>query len=175
MMRVAGLLLLVAFSWLPDCKGEGAPAAFEKFIPPIPPPGGPLQLEEMCTAANDGKRFAVEGYLQLPGNTMLRDGKADLAFYARIDGNGRGAGRSFRVDVTSPGDIEDLWAAATDKRGISMKTASIDPDALRIKVKGGVATPRDKIKLTIDVTAIKHYQTGAITACRYQFAKAERV
>ena len=29
--RFAAVVLV--FSWLPDCKGEGAPGAFEKFVP----------------------------------------------------------------------------------------------------------------------------------------------
>ena len=174
-MRSVGVLVLAAIAWLPDCKGEGAPGTFEKFLPPLPYKPG--IFEEMCTSDNDGKRFWIDGYLQLPSSLSISDGKTRLDFFARIDGNGRGSGRSISVDVTSPGDIDDLWASAMGKKsaGFRSQKAQIDPDALRINAKNGVATARDKIKLTFDVSAIRHFQTGAITACLYQFARAEKV
>ncbi|MBO0766496.1 MAG: hypothetical protein J2P50_18170 [Hyphomicrobiaceae bacterium] len=174
-MRSVGVLVLVAIAWLPNCKGEGAPGSFDKFLPPFPPPATGPRLEEMCSAANDGKRFWLEGYMQLPTNITIRGSKTGLDFYAQIDSDGRGAGRSLRVDVTSPGDIEDLWASATGKKGIAIRTGKIDPDALRIKAGDGVATPRDKIKLSFDMTAIKQPQTGEVTACRYDFARAAKI
>jgi hypothetical protein len=174
-MRSVGVLVLAAIAWLPDCKGEGAPGTFEKFLPPLPYKPG--VFEEMCTSDNDGKRFWVDGYLQLPSSLSISDGKTRLDFFARIDSNGRGTGRSISVDVSSPGDIDDLWASATGKKsaGFRSQKAQIDPDALRINAKNGVATARDKIKLTFDISAIRHFQTGAITACLYQFARAEKI
>ena len=114
---------------------------------------------------------------QLPSGLSIDNGKTRLDFYERIDGSGRGSGRSFMVDVTSPGNIDDLWASATGKKlaGFRSQKAHIDPEALRINASNGVATARDKIKLTFDVSPIKQYQTGEITVCLYQFVKAEKV
>jgi len=174
MARKTGVLL-VAFPWLLGCKGEGEPGTFDKFLSPVPYKPG--VVEEMCSVANDGKRHWLEGYLQLPSSARIEKGKTSLYFYNRIDGNGRGAGRSISIDVTSPGDIDDLWASASGKKsgGFRTQKAEIDPDALRIRAKNGEATARDKIKLTFDTTVIKHFQTNAITACTYQFVKAEKV
>jgi hypothetical protein len=93
------------------------------------------------------------------------------------DGNGRGTGRSIRVDVKTLGDIDDLWAGAQGKKGAGFRTqkGQIDHDALRIRVNDGAATARDKIGLTFDINAIKHYETKAITACTYHFVKAEKI
>ena len=79
--------------------------------------------------------------------------------------------------MTSPGDIDDLWESAKGKKpgGFRSQKAEIDPDALRIRARNGEATARDKIKLTFDITPIKHFQTNEITACTYQFIKAEKV
>jgi hypothetical protein len=175
MMRSVGVLLLAAIAWLPDCKGEGAPGSFEKFLTPFPYKPG--VFEEMCSRDSDGKRFWLDGYLQLPSSLSISEGKTRLDFYARVEGNGRGAGRSISVDVTSPGDIDDLWASATGKKssGFRSQKAQIEPEALRINAKNGVATARDKIKLTFDISTIRHFQTGDITACLYQFAKAEKI
>src|SRR5215470_2060448 len=128
MTRKMGILLL-ALPWLAGCKGEGDPGTFEKFIS-----SKPGVVEEMCSVANDGKRHWLEGYLQLPSSARIEKGKTSLYFYNRIDGNGRGAGRSISIDVTSPGDIEDLWASATGKTpgGFRTQKAEIDPNALRI-------------------------------------------
>ena len=168
-------VLLLALSWLVGCKGEGEPGAFEKFITPFPYKPG--VHAEMCSNANDGKRFWLEGYMQISGSIRIEKGKTTLSFFERIDGNGRGRGRSISVDVTSPGDIDDLWDSAKGKKGAGFRSqkGEIDPDALRIRAKNGEATPRDKMKLTFDQTAIKHFQTNEITACTYQFVKAEKL
>jgi len=166
-------VLFVVFPCLIGCgKGDGAPGAFEKFLPLA---GG--VREEMCADATDGKRYWLEGYLQLPRSFSIDKGKASLDFFARVDGNFRGAGRSMRVDVTTPGDIDDLWASAEGKKlaGFRREQAKIDNDALRIRVKDGSATARDKIKLTFDVNAVRNYLTKEITACLYPFVRAEKV
>jgi hypothetical protein len=108
---------------------------------------------------------------------VFSDGRTSLYFYDRLDGNGRGTGKSISIDVAIPGDIDDLWATATGKKGSGFRSekGKIDPDALRVRAKNGTATARDKIKLTFDVSAIKHFQTGEITTCTYRFAKAEKV
>jgi hypothetical protein len=170
--RIAAVLLV--FSWLPDCKGEGERGTFEKFLS-----SGGLGSEEMCSAANDGKRIWLEGYLQLPPSFSISGGKTNLAFYPRIDGNGRGSGRSIRVNVTAPGHIDDPWASATGKKTVGFRgqQGQIDPDALRIRARNGVATARDKVKLSIDVE-----RRGPISpqdknppTCSYHFARAEKV
>jgi hypothetical protein len=168
-------VLLPAFLLLSGCKGEGEPGTFEKFLAPAPYKPG--VVEEVCSNSDDGKRFWLEGYLQLPSSARIEKGKTSLYFYNRIDGNGRGAGRSISIDVTSPGDIDDLWASATGKKGAGFRSqkAEIDPDALRIRAKNGEATARDRIKLTFDMTPIKHFQTNEITACTYQFVNAEKL
>jgi hypothetical protein len=172
--RLAAVVL--AFSWLPDCKGEGDPGgSIDKFVAPFPYKQGVHAL--MCSTANDGRRYWLDGYLQLPSNLSISDGKTSLYFYDRLDGNGRGTGKSISIDVTTPGDIDDLWASATGKKGSGFRSekGQIGPDALRVRTKNGPATARDKIKLTFDVTAIKHFQTGEITTCTYRLAKAEKV
>src|SRR5262245_28506649 len=163
-------IVLAAIAWLPDCKGEGvAGGSIDKFLTPVPYTQG--VHAEACSKDNDGKRFWLDGYLQLPSSLSIRDGKTSLDFYAKVDGNGKGAGRSISVDVRTPGDIDDLWAAATGKRGSGFRSekGQIDPDALRIRAKDGPATARDKIKLTFDVTAIRHFQTGEISTCTHEF------
>jgi hypothetical protein len=168
-------VVFLAFAWLPDCKGDGEPGAFDKFLTPFPYKPG--VHAEMCSNANDGKRFWLEGYMQLPTSLRISGGKTTLDFYARLDGNGRGAGRSISVDVTSPGDIDDLWASAKGKKsgGFRTQKAEIDPDALRIRAKNGEATARDRIKLTFDVAVIRHFQTNEVTACTHQFVRAEKI
>lgn len=168
-------VVFLAFSWLPDCKGEGEPGAFEKFLAPFP--YRPGVNAEMCSKPNDGKRFWIEGYLQLPSSIRIDDGKISLYFYNRIDGNGRGTGGSISINVTSPGDIDDLWGSAKGKKsgGFRTQKAEIDPEALRIRAKNGEASARDKIKLTFDLTAVRHFQTSEITACTHQFVKAEKM
>lgn len=182
--------VVVVFSWLPDCKGAGESGSFEKFVPPT-------QLlkvgtkeweqalkerkrEEMCAEAHDGKRFWLEGYLQLPTNIEIRKGRTRLYFYERIDGNGRGTGRLISsVEVTTPGNIEDLMAAATGKKYIGRTTGQIDADALRIRTTNGAATARDKIKLTVDIVVVPEryfpWESRVIAGCNYRFVKAEKV
>ena len=136
---------------------------------------------EMCTNANAGKRYWLEGYLQLPTSISIREGRADLKFYARIDANGRGTGDWITIYVRSPGDIDDLWASATSQkttygvRGSRKELAQIDPDALRIRTKNGAATARDNIKLAFDIEATRHFQTGELYSCSYHFARAEKI
>ena len=174
-------VVVLVFSWLPDCKGEGEPGgSLGKFVAPSPTftdKGIAPGFAEMCSASTAGKRFWLEGYLQLPSSISIREGTADLNFYDRIDAKGQGAGRSITIYVRSPGDIDDLWASATGKKGSGFRSqkAQIDPDALRVRAKNGAATARDKIKLAFDIEAIKHFQTGEITTCTYHFAKAEKV
>jgi hypothetical protein len=177
LVRVAAVVL--AFSWLPDCKGEGEPGgAVKKFVLSSSAKGWSA---EMCTNATAGKRYWLEGYLQLPSSISIREGKADLTFYAGIDAKGRGTGDSITIYVRSPGDIDDLWASATSKkttyavRGSRKESAQIDPDALRIHAKNGAASARDKIKLTFDIEATWHFQTGELYTCSYHFARAEKI
>lgn len=188
--RVAVVVLV--FSWLPDCKGEGERGSFEKFLTPsiVAETGSKewhqaireRKQEEMCSAAHEGKRFWLEGYLQLPSNIEIRNGKTRLYFYAQIDGSGRGKGRSITsMEVTSPGDIDDLWGSATGKKGIvgSRRTAQIDPDALRIRTTNGLAAAQDKIKLTFDIEGLPpknfFWETREIAGCAYNFVKAEKL
>lgn len=181
--RVAAVLLV--FSWLPDCKGEGEPGgSLKRFVTPSPTfasgrviPG----FAEMCTNSSAGKRYWLEGYLQLPSSISIREGRADLSFYSRIDAEGRGTGEQITIYARSPGDIDDLWASAKEKkttyrvRGSRSESGQIDPDALRIRTKTGAATPRDKIKLAFDIEATYHFQTGELYSCQYYFAKAEKL
>ena len=174
--RLAAVVLV--FSWLPDCKGAGEPGSFEKFLNLT---SSPLNREEMCSEANDGKRYWIEGYLQLPKSIQIRKNRTRLEFYAHIDGNGQGKGRSISsIEVTTPGDIEDLMAAATGTkyRGRST-TGQIDADALRIRTTNGVATARDKVKLTVDVVGLPErdfpFASRQLAACEYRFVKAEKL
>ena len=175
--RIAAVVLV--FSWLPDCKGEGEPGgSVKKFVLTSAAKGWSA---EMCTEANAGKRYWLEGYLQLSSSMSIRDGRANLTFYGRMDGNGRGVGDQIAISVRSPGDIDDLWGAATSRkttygiRGSRKELAEIDPDGLRIRTKNGAATARDKIKLTFDIEATRHFQTGELYNCNYHFAKAEKI
>lgn len=175
--RLAAVALV--FSWLPDCKGEGEPGgSVEKFVLTGSAKGWSA---EMCTNANTGRRYWLEGYLQLPSSISIRDGRADLQFYARIDAKGRGTGERITIYARSPGDIDDLWASATNRkttygvRGSRKESAQIDDDALRIRTKNGAATARDKIKLAFDIEVTKHFQTGEVYSCSYYFARAEKI
>src|SRR5215510_13443730 len=104
--RVAAVVLVL--SWLPDCKGEGEPGdSVKKFVVTGSAKGF---FSEMCTTTNAGKRYWLEGYLQIPTSVSIREGRADLSFHANIDANGRGKGDWITVYARSPGDIEDLWA-----------------------------------------------------------------
>lgn len=171
-------VVVLVFSWLPDCKGPGEPGTFEKFLNLT---SSPLNREEMCSEANDGKRYWLEGYLQLPSNITIRKNRTRLEFYAQIDGNGQGKGRSISsIDVATPGDIEDLMAAATGKKYRGRSTSGqIDADALRIRTTNGVATARDKIKLTVDVVGLPErnlpFESRQLAACEYRFVKAEKI
>jgi hypothetical protein len=138
--------------------------------------------EEMCAEAHDGKRFWLEGYLQLPRDIEIRKGSTRLYFYERVDGGGQGTGRWITsLEVRMPGDIEDLWAAATGKKytvGRGQR-GQIDADALRIRTTNGLATARDKIKLTFDIVALPErnfpFESRQIAGCKYQFVTAEKV
>jgi hypothetical protein len=187
--RLAAVVLV--FSWLPDCKGEGEPGSFEKFLTPSPTAAvgskewqeqiRERRQEEMCAEANDGQRYWLEGYLQLPKNIQITNGKTRLEFYAQIDGSGQGKGRSISsIEVTTPGHIEDLLAAATGKKYSGRRTTGqIDPDALRIRTTNGAATARDKIRLTVDVVGLPErnfpFESRQLAACAYRFVKAEKV
>jgi hypothetical protein len=184
-------VVVLAFSWLPDCKGEGVPGSFEKFLTPAPTAAvgskewqqqiGERKQEAMCTETTDGKRYWLEGYLQLPGNIEIRDGRTRLEFYAQIDGNGQGKGRPIgSIEVTTPGDIEDLMASATGKKYLGRRTSGqIDAEALRVRTTNGLATARDKIKLTLDVVGLPErnfpFESRQLVACAYRFVKAEKV
>jgi hypothetical protein len=175
--RLAAVALV--FSWLPDCKGEGeAGGSVKKFVLTGSAKGWSA---EMCTSANSGKRYWLEGYLQLPSSISIRDGRADLQFYGQLDANGRGTGDRITIYARTPGDIDDLWASATGRkttygvRGSRKESAQIDDDALRIRTKNGAATARDKIKLAFDIEVTKHFQTGEVYSCSYHFAKAEKI
>ena len=128
------------------------------------------------TASASGPR----AYLQLPRDIEIRNGKAELYFYERLDGTGRGAGRLISsVEVTSPGNIEDLWASATGKKGVGRsRKAQIDEDALRIRTTNGLATARDRVKLTFDIVALPErnlpFESREIAGCKYKFVKAEK-
>jgi hypothetical protein len=172
-------VVVLVFSWLPDCKGEGEPGgSVKKFVMTSSAKGWSA---EMCTNAAAGRRYWLEGYLQLPSSISIRDGKADTSAYAQIDPTGRGTGDRITIYVRSPGDIDDLWASATSQkttygvRGSRKESAQIDPDALRIRTKNGAATARDKIKLAFDIEATRHFQTGELYSCSYHFAKAEKI
>jgi len=171
--------VVLVFSWLPDCKGEGEPGgSVKRFVVTSSAKGWSA---EMCINANADKRYWLEGYLQLPSSISIRDGRANLSFYPQIDANGRGTGDSITIYVRSPGDIDDLWASATSRkatygvRGSRKESAEIDPDALRIRTKNGAATARDKIKVAFDIEATRHFQTGELYSCNYHFAKAEKI
>jgi hypothetical protein len=184
-------VVVLAFSWLPDCKGEGVPGSFEKFLTPAPTAAvgskewqqqiRERKQEAMCTETTDGKRYWLEGYLQLPGNIEIRDGRTRLEFYAQIDGNGQGKGRPIgSIEVTTPGDIEDLMASATGKKYLGRRTSGqIDAEALRVRTTNGLATARDKIKLTLDVVGLPErnfpFESRQLVACAYRFVKAEKV
>jgi len=184
-------VVFLAFAWLPDCKGEGERGVFEKFLPPAVTAAvgskewqqalSERKREEMCSEATDGKRYWLEGYLQLPSSIEIRNGRTRLELYPRIDGNGRGSGRSLTsIEVTTPGNIEDLMASATGKKYMGRRTiGQIDDDALRIRTTNGVATARDKIKLTFDIVALPErnfpFESREIAGCKYQFAKAENL
>jgi hypothetical protein len=187
--RFAAVVLV--FSWLPDCKGAGEPGSFEKFVTPsqLVKVGSKeweqaikeRKQEEMCAEAHDGKRFWLEGYLQLPTNIEISKGRTRLYLHERIDGNGRGTGRSISsIEVTTPGNIEDLMASATGKKYLGRRTSGqIDADALRIRTTNGVATARDKIKLTFDIVAVPErnlpFESRQIAGCNYRFVKAEKI
>ncbi|MBO0764799.1 MAG: hypothetical protein J2P50_09445 [Hyphomicrobiaceae bacterium] len=184
-------VVMLAFAWLPDCKGEGVPGSFDKFLPPVPTAtvGSKAwqdqirerKQEEMCSETSDGKRYWLEGYLQLPHNIEIKDGKTRLELYAQIDGNGQGNGRSISsIEVTMPGDIEDLMASATGKKYLGRRTtAQIDAEALRIRTADGLATARDKIKLTVDVVGLPErnfpFESRQLAACAYRFVKAHKI
>ena len=76
----------MALPLLLGCKGEGEPGTFEKFLTPFPYKPG--VHAEMCSNSNDGKRFWLEGYLQLPTSLRIEKGKTSLYFYNRVDDNG---------------------------------------------------------------------------------------
>ena len=169
--------VVLVFSWLPDCKGAGEPGSFEKFLSR----GADLGSEEMCSAANDRKQFWLEGYLQLPSSLSISSGKTSLEFYARIDGKGRGAGRPISIEVTVPGDIDDLWASATGKR--LLPSARSRHRSIQTPCASAPRTdtrpPRDWIKHTFDIVALPErnipFESRQIAGCKYQFVKAEKV
>ncbi len=131
----------------------------------------------MCSDGTDGQRLWIDGYLQLPSDISIDKGKTGLDFYPQINGNGEGKGRSLRVNITSPGDIDDLWASATGKRtsGFRQKRGQMDNDALRIRARNGTATARDKIRLTFDIEAIHAFRSKDVSTCLYNFVKAEKL
>ena len=133
--RFAAVVLV--FSWLPDCKGAGEPGLLREVCldPGQLKEGSRSSGGDVCRG-HDGKRFWLEGYLQLPTNIEISKGRTRLYFYERIDGNGRGVA----VDQqrrSPPGNIEDLWRP---RQARSTSAAGQRPDRrgpLRIRTTNG--------------------------------------
>jgi hypothetical protein len=161
-------LLLVA------CSGKAAqPAEFSAFIPvkvgdQIPP---------ICTADNDGNRYTLAGVFKLPDASSISDGKTNLDFYQKLNAAKEGDGQSFQVTVKSPGDINDLWKTAEDVKGkgYNTKEGTIYEDSLIIRTADGDAKAGDPLQLTVELEAVKNFQSDAITACMVNFVSATKV
>ena len=80
--------VVLVFSWLPDCKGEGDPGSFEKFISPTP-----AAFAEMCSKSTRRETLLARGLPAAPEQHFDPSGQHQAwTFTHAIDGNGRGAG-----------------------------------------------------------------------------------
>jgi hypothetical protein len=165
-MKLIAFLVVAAGCSKPAVKGE-----FSQFIAPI----GQMRAAG-CTDDTDGKRFWLEGWLQLPQTVTVSDKKATLNFYAELDAEGNGVGRALDVQVETPGDVDDLVAAAEGRKSNAFgRGGKLGADALKVRAKNGRAGERDRIRLTIELEAMRDFRTKAITTCVHHFKEAEKL
>lgn len=161
-MRIA-----IPFLALFGCSKPATPSDFAQWLAPV----GEMRPAGY-TEANEGKRFHVDGYLQLSDRTRIDDGKATLDFYDKL-----GGGRPINVEVKTPGDVDDLMAQAEDRKaaGYRREVGKLGADALKIRARKGTAGPRDKIRLTFEVEAMRTFNSKTIQTCVLRFEEAEKL
>ncbi len=159
---------------LAACTSKAAqPGDFKAFLPANPGD----RIPPICTVDNDGNRYTLAGVLKLPDASSISDGKTNLDFFQKLDAEKKGDGESFQVTVESPGDINDLWKTAEDVKGkgYNTKEGTIYEDSLVIHTSDGDAKAGDALQLTVELEAIKNFQTDAISACIVKFVDATKV
>ena len=164
MTAVAVAAVAVAGCGKPPAK-PGDPAA---FLAPL----GSI-IAPICTLDNDGQRFTLDGYLGLPQTINVEGGSNATAvdFYAK----GPGDGRAVSVDVTLGKHVEVKTGKEKLAPGYKRTQADIVPDSFRVLTSAGPVTDHDRVRVTVEVKTVQHFQTKAITACSYQVTSIEKL
>jgi hypothetical protein len=173
-MRHTTTAVLATIALLAACSGKSAqPGNFALFNSTTVGE----QIAPICTKANDGNRYVLDGVMKLPNASSISDGKTTLEFYQKLNADKAGDGPAVQVDVTTPGDINDIWATAegVKGKGYNTKEGTVSEDSLIIHTKDGDAKAGDPLHLTVEVSVVENFQTKAISACIYKFVSAEKV
>ncbi|MBL9104226.1 MAG: hypothetical protein JNL82_24985 [Myxococcales bacterium] len=155
MRALPSLLLLLA-----ACSKTAEPGKLLDFVPPTPGSQAPA-----CVAANDGKRFVVDGYVGKDGDVTVDDGKVSLDV-AEGFADGEQTGKSFPVELKDGTHVK--FDVANEKAAVGpavLTTTKGDLQGIRLLTTAGEASPADKLGVVFDVEVVKHFQTGEITAC----------
>jgi hypothetical protein len=134
------------------------------------------QIAPICTEANAGNRYTLDGVMKLPNSSSISDGKTTLDFYQKLNADKEGAGPAVQVEVKTPGDINDIWKTAEGVKGKGYNTqeGSISEDALVIHTTSGDAKAGDPLRLTVEIDVITNFQSKAVSGCTYKFVSAEK-
>lgn len=142
------------------CSKTAEPGALADFV------AGPGRNAPACVAANDGKRFVVDGHLVTNGDVKVEDDRVDL-YLAEAVADGAPDGKSFVVEARSGKHVDfAVSGVEADFRG-GRPGSKGTLAGMTLHTDGGDASPTDTLGVVFDVEAIKHFQTGEITACVY--------
>lgn len=167
------VVVSVVLSLVAGCRKEAAPLPLEQLIPPV----GAI-VPAFCTKAIDGKRFVLDGVLQLPTPAKVDEHDlVDLDFYAGVDGERRPAGRSISVSAKNGKHLDDLSELATDVQpnGFRQTKGVLPPDALKVRAAGGEELHAlEPASVTIEVEVLTKFQSDEVSACVYHFVEAKK-
>ncbi|HEV8247791.1 MAG TPA: hypothetical protein VGP93_18585, partial [Polyangiaceae bacterium] len=144
---------------------------------------GGIKYPANCSAANDGKRYFLDGYLHIAKDMSLDHGQTQIELFRANDSEGAGAGESFQVRVSlgnwlSKGDIDDLWDSAKNVKtsAYHSKKGEVTEDALHVHLADGkVAGPKDNVRVTVSLQLLPHINPSDPTNCEYVFESATKL
>lgn len=148
---VLGSLLLIACG-----KKDAKEEPFANFLAPVG-----AQIWPACTSENDGKRFLVHGYVRPQSTTTVEDGKVNLDFYEKPNGEGR----SFPVEMKEGKHVRFETADAKKKFfGGSMGTSASLVGVTLVTNKGD-AKLDEKVGVIVEQKVLTKFQSKEISAC----------
>ena len=173
-MRGGGFVLavmsrvVVAVMLLCACKPAPVGATFEQFRSPVG-----AMVEPECRLENDGKRYALEGFLQLGESVTIDEhDQVDLELAANADG----ADRPVTITVKNGSDIDDLRSQFQNEKGAGYRRSQgeLRSDALRIHATNGTATASDRVRVVFEQKVLTAFQSKDVSACVHRFVEATR-